>query len=122
MTPNIVHYRHGVGREFNQERKLTMTDELTLSPPPGNEDLTARMETLLTQLSELTSQNHALQAQINEKRILDQMVDIARFIKIPEGVITHDLPRYLSDFVWKDGKPEATGTVRRVGRNYTATS
>ena len=70
----------------------------------GDEDLTARMETLLTQLSELTSQNHALQAEINEKRIADQLVDIARYLKIPESVITHDLPRYQSDFVLKDGK------------------
>ena len=71
---------------------------------PGNEDLTARMEALLTQLSELTSQNHALQAEINEKRIADQLVDSARYLKIPESVITHDLPRYLTDFVLKDGK------------------
>jgi len=70
----------------------------------GDEDLTARMETLLTQLSELTSQNHALQAEINEKRIADQLVDIARYLKIPESVITHDLPRYQTDFVLKDGK------------------
>ena len=70
----------------------------------GDEDLTARMETLLTQLSELTSQNHALQAEINEKRIADQLVDIARYLKIPESVITHDLPRYQTDFVLKEGK------------------
>ena len=70
----------------------------------GDEDLTARMETLLAQLSEVTSQNHALQAEINEKRIADQLVDIARYLKIPESVITHDLPRYQSDFVLKDGK------------------
>ena len=80
-----------------------MSESVTL-PPPGNEDLTARMETLLTQLSELTSQNHALQAEINDKRIADQLVDIARYLKIPESVITHDLPRYLTDFVLKDGK------------------
>ena len=70
----------------------------------GNEDLTARMEALLTQLSELTSQNHALQAEINEKRVADQLVDIARYLKIPESVITHDLSRYQPDFVLKDGK------------------
>ena len=80
-----------------------MSEPITL-PPPGNEDLTARMETLLTQLSELTSQNHALQAEINDKRITDQLVDAARYLKIPESVITHDLPRYLTDFVLKDGK------------------
>jgi len=78
--------------------------ETNPSPLPGNEDLTARMETLLAQLSEVTSQNHALQAEINEKRIADQLVDIARYLKIPESVITHDLPRYQSDFVLKDGK------------------
>ena len=77
----------------------------SLPPPlPGNEDLAARMEALLTQLSEVTSQNHALQAEINEKRIADQLVDIARYLKIPESVITHDLPRYQPDFVLKDGK------------------
>jgi hypothetical protein len=62
------------------------------------------MQNLLTQMSELTSQNHALQAEINEKRIADQLGDIARYLKIPESVITHDLPRYLTDFVLKDGK------------------
>ena len=74
------------------------------NPQSSNEDLAARMEALLTQLSEVTSQNHALQAEINDKRVADQLVDIARYLKIPESVITHDLSRYQTDFVLKDGK------------------
>jgi hypothetical protein len=83
--------------------EFTMSE--TQSPPlPGNEDINARMEAMLAQMADLTSQNIAMRAEIAEKRISDQLGDIARYLKIPESVITHDLPRYQSDFMLKDGK------------------
>jgi len=94
-----------------------MTNQTTnITSPPGDDTL-ARMETLLSQLSNLQAQNNALQTELNEKRILEHVVAVARSLRMPETVIATDLPRYLPDFVMKDGK-----VVARLDETQDATN
>jgi len=74
-----------------------MSEEL----PP---DHAAKMAALLDQYEALFKENASLKAEIAHKRILDELTEAARILKIPESVAKFDLPKYADDFTISDGK------------------
>jgi len=80
-----------------------MTEDLK-DVPPVEQDTTARMESLLDQLEALSKENATIKAEINRKRIMDELTEAARILRIPDAVTRLDLPRYVDDFMVLDGK------------------
>ena len=62
---------------------------------------------LVAKIKTLTAELDKYKAKDDQQKILDQLGIAAKDLRIPEAVIVHDLPRYLPDFILKDGKAVA---------------
>jgi hypothetical protein len=95
-------FRHGIeGEFFYHERRFIMTEEIEKNVEQKSTD--ERIAGLLDQLSALTAENASIKAEITNRKILDELTTIAKNLKIPESVVTHDLKHYIPDFIIKDG-------------------
>jgi len=83
------------------------------SAPPGNppdEKQTLPLTdaekhlALLEKFQVLSQEYVALQSELNQRKILDELTAVAKVLRIPEAVLLYDLPRYVADFVVKDDK------------------
>ena len=63
-----------------------------------------RMSELLDRHSELAAENAALKTEIANNKILGELTQAARKLRVPECVIANDLERFLPDFCIQNGK------------------
>ena len=81
----------------NNTTDTTTTPLVEKTPEDTINELVATIKTLTAELDRYKAKD-------DQQKIIDQLGTIAKELRIPEAVIVHDLPRYLPDFILKDGK------------------
>ncbi|MCL2028471.1 MAG: hypothetical protein FWG79_08315 [Bacteroidales bacterium] len=83
------------------------------TPPTENQSLESKYLALLDKYDVLAKELSAYKQEAMQRQILDELKTVARKLKIPEHIITHDLKHYISDFTIIDNKIVAVADSRQ---------
>ena len=83
------------------------------TPPTKDQSLEYQYLALLDKYDVLTRELSAYKQAATQRQIFDELKTVARELKIPEHIITHDLKHYTPDFTLVDNKIVAVADGRQ---------